>query len=256
MSVSLIDGRIDEPKNKPHECPFKNDGKHHWWSSRNTHLCDSALDCSHCYINDMMELRHRNEIQKRGAKVFLCKHSITDTETQVGLYEFACKCEITGNKWKVGAYKYNEDYNTHPCNVPCNFCDLPSCDKCIFRKEVTPENPHGCCGSCAHRLYCHNSKHKDASNVTAEAFIKMFETELERPEGYLVDLSKGVCKKTYEGTCPNYLAYMCNGSQCYIKCACTEQIMKTNVFTVFCRHNHEECPIYREKEGKTNDTRD
>lgn len=255
MFEDIPDEPVAEVKNTPKECPFKNDSKF----SRNTNLCDIAVDCSHCYINDFLGLIRKNSIQKRKqCSVFYCKHVVKDTETEEGPREFAHKCEITGNRWKSGCWNFNEDYNTHPLTSPCSFCDLPSCDKCVFRKEVTPENPHGCCGSCAHRLYCSESKHKDAGSLTVEQFIEMSKKEFRYPEllndGYTADFSKGPLKKSYSSSCPNYSAYMCTGVESFVKCSCTDVDLTSDVYRNFCEHNHDNCPIYKNKlkEEQTN----
>lgn len=251
--ITLFDETPENTSQNPFECPFANDGQHHWWSSRNTHLCHSAVDCSHCYITNVMALRQKNKLRQRKS-VFYCKHVVKDEEAEVQWNEFAHKCEITGNKWKTTAWNYREDYDTNPINYPCKFCDLPSCDKCIFHKEVSDQNPYGCCGSCAHRLFCRDSKHKDLGTVTAESFVTMEKAKLsEEPKYPETDLSKGACKKTYHSDCPHYLGYMYGGpNETYIKCACTEEKLKTEVFTAICHLTPDVCPLYKEAKEKTN----
>ena len=255
--LSMFEDIPDEPVAKeeitPKECPHLSSRKHQWWDSRNTSLCHEAIDCSHCHILAPFELNYKCKIaNKRGKNnVFYCKHVVKDTDAKEGFNEFANKCELTGNKWKSKAWSIVEDYNTNPINTPCTFCDLKSCDCCIFKKEVSEEHPYGCCGSCAYRLYCRDSKHKDVGTLTPEAFLSMAEDK-RIMDGYVTDLSKGKNKQTYQSNCPNYLGYLCNGSSSIVKCSCTEKQINTDIFTAICVNNHEVCPLYKnglEKDG-------
>ena len=75
----------------------------------------------------------------------------------------------------------------------------------------------------------------------------------EQPKYPETDLSKGACKKTYHSDCPHYLGYMYGGpNETYIKCACTEEKLKTEVFTAICHLTPDVCPLYKEAKEKTN----
>ncbi len=229
------------PESEPQECPYLNDRKYHWWSMKNTHLCDEAHDCSHCHITDRFALSWENQIQKR------CNvHTCTECESEYQGGKFYHRCKITGNKWTTGVWSYYEDYNKDPINSPCKFCDLVSCNNCAFRQEVSDDNPYGCCGSCANRLYCPESKAKQ-KEITKDEFISLAKIDVEDSgDMFSIDLSKGKCKSTYQCECSNYNGYISCTKDSYIKCACTEQKIKTDIFRAICTKDYEYCPLNKE----------
>ena len=244
VQISLFDSDEQPEKEKPSAeqavtgCRFKNDKSIHWWTSPNTHLCDKSYDCSHCHIENTVKLRS-NPIRKRGAcSVFNC----TKVRTKYIDGVFKNKCEITGNEWVSNPWSCYKDYNTYPIHTPCDFCDIPSCDICSFKKEVTEKNPYGCCVSCAHRLYCPNSKHNNADSLTVNEFFAIAAAK-STLDGKVVDLSKGITKENYQSSCPYYNGYLCNGSQSQTLCKATERPIKSEIFRSICENNSDLCPI-------------
>lgn len=227
---------------KDNSCPFKAE-KAKWWSSRNTHLCSKTYDCSHCHIEHPIELTS-NPIRKRGkCSVFYCKRVKSSYENGV----FKSKCEITGNEWESKAWSMHEDYNTHPINSPCTFCDLPACENCVFYKDVSEKNPYGCCGGCAHRMYCPSSKYDKSEPISVDEFLGIAIDKKEL-DGTVADFTKGAQKKSYQSSCPYFNGYLCNGSHSQTLCKEIEQPIKSEIYRSICETNHEICPIFKRKE--------
>ncbi len=232
----LDDMPADEQKEK--NCPFKNN-KEQWWS-RNTNLCDKTYDCSHCHIEHPIEL-NSNPIRKRGmCSVFYCKRAKSSYENGI----FKIKCEITGNEWESKPWRMNEDYNTHPINSPCTFCDLPACENCAFYKEVSEENPYGCCGGCEHRMYCPSSKYDKSAPLSVDDFLGLA-TDTKELDGTVVDFTKGPQKKSYQSRCPYFNGYLCNGSHSQTLCKEAEEPIKSAIYRSICEKNHEICPVFK-----------
>ena len=128
------------------------------YGGRNSHYCSSSEDCSHCYVEHLEDMKNHHILGRKN--VHHCKHLKAEYKD----FKFHKTCEITGNKWEGRPWSYNEDYEKNPIRTPCDFCELVSCNNCSFRNN-NPEDPFGCCASCAYKDECAESKWKEGVTI-------------------------------------------------------------------------------------------
>lgn len=89
--------------------------------------------------------------------VFYCEK--VRTQYNNDKYKFDNTCEVTGEQWETEVWSPTRDYEKNPTPPsPCATCELVKCEWCAFNSKNA--KPYGCCGACAYRETCIESKWK------------------------------------------------------------------------------------------------
>jgi hypothetical protein len=88
--------------------------------------------------------------------VFYCEKNCSkfNSSTQ----KFDNVCEVTAKQWETGVWSPYKDYEKEPIITPCKSCEHVKCEWCAFNSKNAEH--YGCCGSCAYKDTCPESKWK------------------------------------------------------------------------------------------------
>lgn len=102
--------------------------------------------------------------------VFCCNKSKTDYNPEKQKFEHVC--EVTGEKWQTGVWSPYRDYEKDPDPVitPCKTCEHVKCEWCAFNSK--DKEPYGCCGSCAYKETCVESRWKAVRDIKEFDFLE------------------------------------------------------------------------------------
>jgi hypothetical protein len=92
--------------------------------------------------------------------VFYCEKNCSKFNNSTRKFDNVC--EVTGEQWESEVWSPYKDYEKEPIITPCKACEHVKCEWCAFNSKNT--EPYGCCGSCAYKEKCPESKWAKANS--------------------------------------------------------------------------------------------
>lgn len=227
-------------KNKYEQISFFDDAveeiQKEYDKSKTDCICYGDRECSHCKKDDKKSLSQHHILGRHN--VFACKYAKQDKQEAEKLrVDFAIICEITGNRWLPGTWSMYRDYFKNPSLTPCDFCDLASCENCLFNKK---DGSEGCCSSCGFRFTCVESKSK---NKSAGSFINLYISSQNRK-------AEPLFNSKYNSTCPLFEGFEEINTFAFGAVYCKgmgEKLLQRDVWYFACKEHHDVCPIFKER---------